>query len=610
MPTAGHGPSQAQAEPELSRRNRILAAIIQANAQLADPKELDRSIERALGEIGLAADADRIFIAPLDFASPAQADGPAITGYTWNHPEILAAQAPPLPLAQICAWPEINLQLRRGDFVFGRRTAAPATALKVLEAMGARSFLLLPLSLDAQLPGVAGFAACRTERCWTDGEKTLLKIALNMIGGTLGRHRVETALRHRTEDLIAANEQLAKAARLKDEFLASMSHELRTPLNAILGLSESLLEKAFGPLNDNQTRYLGRIEESGRHLLMLINDILDLSKIEAGKLTPNLQPTDLEEVCAASLRLVREQALKKHLQVFTRFSPPGATFKTDERLLKQMLVNLLTNAVKFTPPDGEIGLETRVDETKNLIQFVVWDTGIGIAQENLDQLFQPFVQLDSSLSRQFAGTGLGLSLVRRMALILDGEVTVESELNRGSHFIIRLPWHPEPRPGSRPDTLPVDAPPAPPKALAAPTFRLSSDRPLILLAEDNPVNITMMKGYLEQKGFRLLIAMNGQEAIHAVQLTTPALILMDIQMPGMDGLEATRRIKGNPAFQHIPIIALTALAMPGDRQRCLAAGADDYFAKPSRLAVLLEVIHKQLDQAEGLHSPPPPDQLP
>jgi signal transduction histidine kinase/CheY-like chemotaxis protein len=445
---------------------------------------------------------------------------------------------------------------------------------------------------------VAGFAIYGAGRQWSAGEQSQLRLASNMLGGFLARHQIETALRHRTADLIAANEQLAKAGRLKDEFLASMSHELRTPLNAILGLSESLLEKAFGPLNDSQTRYLGRIEESGRHLLMLINDILDLSKIEAGKLSANLRETEIETVCEASLRLVREQAHKKSLEVCTGFDPAVKRAYTDERLLKQMLVNLLTNAVKFTPLDGNIGLEVAPDSTGQWIEFVVWDTGIGIAEENLTRLFQPFVQLDSSLSRQFAGTGLGLSLVKRMAAILGGDVVVESQLNQGSRFTLRLPWikqAPAAEPGQEDLPLAALKPAMPASAPSEPARPATTHKALILLAEDNPVNITMLKGYLEHKGFRMLIAMNGEEAIHAVETTPPDLILMDVQMPGMDGLEATRQLKANPAYRHIPIIVQTALAMPGDRQRCLAAGANEYFSKPSRLADLLAVIERQLE---------------
>jgi signal transduction histidine kinase len=234
--------------------------------------------------------------------------------------------------------------------------------------------------------------------------------------------------------------ELAKATRLKDEFLASMSHELRTPLNAILGLSEALQEQVYGPLTDKQDRSLRRITESGYHLLALITDILDLSKIEAGKVDLTLAPVDVAGVCQASLRLIRESAQKKHQHVTSRVDPAVSTLLADERRLKQMLVNLLSNAVKFTPNHGRIGLEVIGHLDEQPVVFTVWDTGIGIADADRGRLFQPFVQLDSSLARHHAGTGLGLSLVARLADLHGGRVTLESSVGQGSRFCIVLPW--------------------------------------------------------------------------------------------------------------------------------------------------------------------------
>jgi two-component system, sensor histidine kinase and response regulator len=251
---------------------------------------------------------------------------------------------------------------------------------------------------------------------------------------------LEQRVAERTADLSAANVKLAKATRLKDEFLASMSHELRTPLNAILGLSEALREQVYGPLTDKQDQSLRRIAESGYHLLALITDILDLSKIEAGKVDLTLAPVDVAGVCQASLRLIRESAQKKHQHVTSDVDPAVSTLLADERRLKQMLVNLLSNAVKFTPDHGRIGLEVIGHLNEQLVVFTVWDTGIGIADADRGRLFQPFVQLDSSLARHHAGTGLGLSLVARLADLHGGRVTLESTVGQGSRFCIVLPW--------------------------------------------------------------------------------------------------------------------------------------------------------------------------
>jgi len=242
------------------------------------------------------------------------------------------------------------------------------------------------------------------------------------------------------EELKKAKEAAEAANRAKSEFLATMSHELRTPLNAILGLSEALQEEVYGPLSERQLRSLRTIERSGRHLLSLINDILDVSKIESGKLELEIGPVSVESVSQASLGLIKQAAHEKRLRVSSTLDSAVTTIQADERRLKQILVNLLSNAVKFTPEGGEIGLEVVGDAEKEVVHFTVWDTGIGISPEEMARLFEPFVQLDSSLSRQHEGTGLGLALVSRLAELHGGSVTVESEVGQGSRFVVSLPW--------------------------------------------------------------------------------------------------------------------------------------------------------------------------
>ncbi|MBK8986479.1 MAG: GAF domain-containing protein [Chloroflexi bacterium] len=404
------------------------------------------------------------------------------------------------------------------------------------------------------------------------------------------RQRAEAALQaeralladrvmERTADLSAANAELARAGRLKDEFLASMSHELRTPLNAVLGIAEALQDGVYGPLNDNQDHSLRSIEESGRHLLNLINDILDLSKIEAGKLVLERTVVSVQEVCQASLRFVWQEAHKKQLQVATEIDPSVMTIWADERRLKQILVNLLSNAVKFTAVDGHIGLEVQGNPAQKTVHFVVWDKGIGIAPENIKNLFRPFVQLDSRLSREYSGTGLGLSLVYRMTELHGGSVALTSEVGQGSRFTVSLPWDPEDGFGRKADTAALTT--AVPHA---------ADGKVILLAEDNDIFIETVGDYLTAKGYRLMVARNGREAIEQAAVIRPDLILMDIQMPEMDGLQAMTRLRAETATAVTPIVALTALAMPGDRERCLAAGANAYLSKPLSLKQLIEVI--------------------
>jgi PAS domain S-box-containing protein len=380
--------------------------------------------------------------------------------------------------------------------------------------------------------------------------------------------------------------ELERALRAKDEFLANMSHELRTPLNAILGLSESLAESLAGPLTDKQRRYVTTIIESGHHLLSLINDILDLAKIEAGQIILNVDDVSVEQICQASLRMISEMAHKKKQVVQLEIAPGVGSIWADERRLKQVLVNLLSNAVKFTPERGRLGLRVQADEEERRVLFTVWDEGIGIGQEDLARLFKPFVQLDSSLAREATGTGLGLALVTQMVRLHGGSIAVDSQPGGGSRFTITLPWEP---------SLASDAEV---RLRSTGKFRAirpdMKDRPLILLIEDARETTLMISDYLENAGYQVLAARDGLTGIEQAKRFRPSLILMDIQMPNLDGLEATHRLRADPQFRTVPIIALTALAMPGDRERCLAAGATDYITKPVSLKKLTRIIDKYL----------------
>ena len=389
---------------------------------------------------------------------------------------------------------------------------------------------------------------------------------------------LEDLVRERTLELDVARQAAESASQAKTEFLASMSHELRTPLNVIVGMSELMAEQTLGPLNPRQTEGLQNVNESGRHLLELINDILDLSKIEAGQLQLDLQPMEIAAVCAASVRFVREAARRKDIRVETSVAPDLAPVLADERRVKQILVNLLANAVKFTPAGGRVGLDARIDAAAGQVRFEVWDTGIGIASANFERIFQPFQQIDSSLSRQYSGTGLGLALVRRMAGLHGGSVEVQSETGQGSRFVILLPWQSE------------AGPPAPAPATLDSAFPFSADPLHILIAEDNEANRQVYAAYFLPRPCRVTYATNGREAIDLALTSRPDLILMDVHMPVLDGLEATRQLRADPRTEGLPIVAVTALAMPEDRLRCLEAGANAYLTKPINLRELSRTI--------------------
>lgn len=419
----------------------------------------------------------------------------------------------------------------------------------------------------------------------------------------IGCH-IDITERKQTEaQLRQTNQKLARVTRLKDEFLASMSHELRTPLNAILGMTEGLQGKTFGPVNRSQVDALQTIERSASHLLELINDVLDVAKIESGQIELNLTPTSVATLCRSTLAFIRQQALKKSIQLTMKL-PNGRVpdLQLDERRIRQVLINLLNNAVKFTPSNGRITLEvnyqscpaspeTSTTAMQGCLQIEVIDTGIGIAPANIDKLFQPFVQIDTALNRQYKGTGLGLSLVKRIVELHGGQVDVVSKLGKGSRFTVNLPHLDTVHTSQHPNAMvPVNDEQRSPQAL---------DSPLILLAEDNEANIKTISSYLKAKGYRTVLAQNGAEAIAIAQTEHPDLVLMDIQMPGIDGLEAIRQIRRESTLMNIPVIALTALAMPSDRQRCLTAGANDYLSKPIKLKQLATIIQQLLASDEG-----------
>ncbi|MGZ3333813.1 MAG: PAS domain S-box protein [Isosphaeraceae bacterium] len=412
------------------------------------------------------------------------------------------------------------------------------------------------------------------------------------------RKELEETLRRHSQQLSEANHELARASRLKDEFLASMSHELRTPLNGILGISESLHEEVYGPLNPRQHRAILDVEDCGRHLLDLINDILDVAKIEAGKVELELGAHEVEQVCQASHRLIKEAALKRRISVSLAIDRSLGELVADQRRLKQVLVNLLSNAVKFTPQGGKIGLDVVGDRVKREVRFAVWDTGIGISPADQTRLFQPFLQLDSGLSRHYEGTGLGLVLVKRLTEMHGGALHIESEVGKGSRFTVVLPWIEN---DSRSDEAEDSSQPVAVSVSCSAPHEPGAT-PLILIVDDNTFSVRGLKDYLVFKGYCVELAADGETAIERAEGLHPDLIFMDIQMPGMDGLEAIRRIRLVPGLSAIPIVALTALAMPGDRDRTLEAGATEYVSKPASLDQLHRLIRSLLRTPDQVKS--------
>ena len=501
--------------------------------------------------------------------------------------------------------------------------------IEFLASIHVRAKLVVPIIVNQTLWGLLIAHHCDRPRHWEDWEINLFKQTANQLAIAIQqsnlfeqlqtqlaeRQRAEARLTETNAQLAISNEELARATRLKDEFLANMSHELRTPLNAILGMSEGLQEQVFGSINEQQIKALQTIERSGSHLLELINDILDVAKIESGQMDLDCTPVSVNHLCQSSLAFIKQQAMQKRLQLETKLPLNLPDLLIDERRIRQVLINLLNNAVKFTPSGGRITLEVsrqqrRADPdsadsplqflVKDILRIAVIDTGIGIASEDINKLFQPFIQIDSALNRQYTGTGLGLALVKRIVELHGGQVLLTSEVGVGSCFAIELEgrhggtaptYRSEGRHGGTTPTGVLESQTEPRIERSGPKQEGS---PLILLAEDNEANISNVSSYLRAKGYRILLAKNGEEAIALAKSENPNLILMDIQMPGIDGLEAMQQIRCDPSLVDLPIVALTALAMTGDRDRCLAAGANDYLSKPIKLKQLAATIQHLL----------------
>jgi PAS domain S-box-containing protein len=710
-----------KSELELKKKDKILEGIAEASKILISEDDFDVAAEKVLKILGESTEVDRVYIYEN---IPFKGNDCLIERYEWaNEGTILQLdvwQGEVIPYSRFEAVAMYE-KLSKGEMLHLNIEDMSEEQIKSFIDSDIKSILLAPIIFSGQFWGFLGFDACKKPRNWTSNDKQVLETIASSIGGAVNRKAAQSKLIEKNSELDIALKQAHQAAKAKSEFLALMSHEIRTPMNAVIGMTGLLLDSQ---LSEIQREFVETIRLSGEQLLVIINDILDFSKIESEKLDLESQPFEIRECIEDALDLLASKAAEKGIDLLylLRENTPG-TIKGDVTRLRQILTNLVNNAIKFTET-GEVFIEvksTPVENNFNKITFSVKDTGIGIPEDKLNRLFQPFSQVDSSTTRIYGGTGLGLVISKRLTELMGGNMWVESVPGKGStfHFTIvaetvpALPrifvkgvisqlegkkvlvvddnstnrrileiqtknWGMVPILFEKPlealktvsdgtkydlaildyqmpdlsgidltteirklpvgENLPIiiltsmgrkeddsvieklkiskyifkpvkqsqllDAisvvlgghvqyKPRHERSLTI-DKNLAEKYPLrILLAEDNVINQKVASRILEKLGFRSDIASNGLEAVEAVKTINYDIVFMDVHMPELDGLEASRIIVEEiPEGRRPIIIAMTANAMQGDRELCLAAGMNDYLGKPVRIEELQEMLSK------------------
>ena len=456
------------------------------------------------------------------------------------------------------------------------------------------SVVMLPLFLEKEFIGFMSVSDCRRERVFTSDEIGMIDSAGLMFTAVFNRSLQADKIAETNSKLQSALEYALSAGRTKSDFLSVMSHEMRTPMNAILGMT-TIAKKEED--NERKGNALAKVEEAAYHLLSIINDVLDMSKIEANKLELRHVEFDFRKLLqrAVSLASFRMDEKRHNLSIKVDESVPHF-YSGDEQRLTQILINLLSNAAIYTQEEGEINLDVSLVSHENAVcelRVAVSDNGIGIAPENQQRVFEIFEREDNSATRVYSGTGLGLSITKRLVELMDGNISLESELGKGSCFTFTVKL-------GHLEKLREDYPVSEGTTTTSSLESIKFTGKRVLLAEDIEINREILIAQLDGKGLEIDIAQNGREAVEMIQANPGAydLTFMDIQMPEMDGLEATRRIRSLPenSARDMPIIAVTANVFAEDVEKCFEAGMNEHIGKPLDMRILLEKLCKYLQR--------------
>jgi PAS domain S-box-containing protein len=461
----------------------------------------------------------------------------------------------------------------------------------LLAQLGYRSLAIGPLKGKNRVLGTFILARKRSNG-FSQADRSLTLSIGAQVGMALELAGLYNELNNSLNEIRQANAKLEEATRHKSEFLANMSHELRTPLNAIIGFSELLQDQAFGSLNEKQIRYVNNILSSGKNLLALVNDVLDLSKVEAGKMDLALEEFNILDIINEVMTIVGVMAEKKQIGLSLRPGDTALRLKADRGKIKQVLYNLLSNAVKFTPEGGRVEVEVR--RKGDYCGIDVIDTGIGIRREDYQSIFEEFRMLDSVLTKKQQGTGLGLALSRRLAELHGGTITVESEVGRGSTFTLRLPLRPFSKMAESGLSKEREA------ALAEQKARVAGKK--VLLVEDDDKSAELLQLYYEQSGYRVIRISSGESVVAQAKALKPSVISLDIVLPTRNGWEVLHDLKNDPETAPIPVVVIS---MVDNKKVSFELGAVASFVKPVRreeLAAKLEELHlNELRQRRRKH---------